>query len=239
MSPAPRQTRARRRRLHETLLLDPLAHDRPDQPCRYRTTPASDLDALAALPVQDGYAGQGRRAGQAAALGRWRVIALLRDPARVPRHRSSRPCRTWSPLMWGAEDLVAAIGGPFQPPWRRPLPRRRPARPVAAYSSRPRRVDRRDRRRPSRPRRPRRPARRDRGRGRQRFRREGLHPSAAGRGRPRRLPADRREVRRAQRVLAAAAGAAGVFAFEGRMVDAPVLRHAEHVARAAERLGSG
>jgi citrate lyase subunit beta/citryl-CoA lyase len=47
------------------------------------------------------------------------------------------------------------------------------------------------------------------------------------------------EVRWAQRVLAAAAGAAGVFAFEGRMVDAPVLRHAEHVARAAERLGAG
>ncbi len=40
------------------------------------------------------------------------------------------------------------------------------------------------------------------------------------------------EVAWARRVLAAAADASGVFAFEGRMVDAPVLRHAEHVLRA-------
>ena len=41
------------------------------------------------------------------------------------------------------------------------------------------------------------------------------------------------EVAWARRVLAAAAGRHGVFAFEGRMVDAPVLRHAEQVLRAA------
>jgi citrate lyase subunit beta / citryl-CoA lyase len=43
------------------------------------------------------------------------------------------------------------------------------------------------------------------------------------------------EVDRARCVLAAAAGASGVFAFEGRMVDAPLLRHAEQIMRAAEK----
>lgn len=38
----------------------------------------------------------------------------------------------------------------------------------------------------------------------------------------------------ARRVLAAAESSAGVFSFEGRMVDAPVLRHAEHVLRLAD-----
>ncbi|PPK97741.1 citrate lyase subunit beta/citryl-CoA lyase [Kineococcus xinjiangensis] len=41
------------------------------------------------------------------------------------------------------------------------------------------------------------------------------------------------EVAWARRVLDAAEGRHGVFAFEGRMVDAPVLRHAEAVLRAA------
>jgi citrate lyase subunit beta/citryl-CoA lyase len=35
----------------------------------------------------------------------------------------------------------------------------------------------------------------------------------------------------AQRVLSASRGERGVFAFEGRMVDAPILRHAEHIER--------
>lgn len=37
------------------------------------------------------------------------------------------------------------------------------------------------------------------------------------------------EIDWARRVLAAAVGAAGVFSFEGHMVDAPVLRHAQRV----------
>lgn len=35
----------------------------------------------------------------------------------------------------------------------------------------------------------------------------------------------------AERVLAAAQGERGVFSFDGKMVDAPVLRHAEHIIR--------
>ena len=38
----------------------------------------------------------------------------------------------------------------------------------------------------------------------------------------------------ARRVLAAVAGERGVFAFEGKMVDAPVLRHAERIVRRGE-----
>jgi citrate lyase subunit beta / citryl-CoA lyase len=37
------------------------------------------------------------------------------------------------------------------------------------------------------------------------------------------------EIEAARRLLAAAADAAGVFAFEGRMIDAPVLRHAQRL----------
>ena len=42
------------------------------------------------------------------------------------------------------------------------------------------------------------------------------------------------EVDWARRVLAAVANERGVFAFEGKMVDAPVLRHAEQIVRRAE-----
>jgi len=41
------------------------------------------------------------------------------------------------------------------------------------------------------------------------------------------------EVSRARELLAAAEGTGGVFAFDGQMVDGPVLRHAESVLRRA------
>jgi citrate lyase subunit beta/citryl-CoA lyase len=47
------------------------------------------------------------------------------------------------------------------------------------------------------------------------------------------------DVEWAQRVLAAAQGERGVFAFEGRMVDAPILRHAERIARLVDTGESG
>ena len=43
----------------------------------------------------------------------------------------------------------------------------------------------------------------------------------------------------ARRVLAAARAERGVFAFEGQMVDSPVLRHAEMVLRRAGESASG
>jgi citrate lyase subunit beta/citryl-CoA lyase len=55
-----------------------------------------------------------------------------------------------------------------------------------------------------------------------------IHPSQVAVVRQAYRPTDE-EVAWAKRVLAAASQARGVFSFEGRMVDAPVLRHAEHV----------
>jgi citrate lyase subunit beta/citryl-CoA lyase len=59
-----------------------------------------------------------------------------------------------------------------------------------------------------------------------------IHPSQVSVVREAFRPSDA-ELEWARRVLAAADGAHGVFAFEGRMIDAPLLRHAEHVLRAA------
>lgn len=60
-----------------------------------------------------------------------------------------------------------------------------------------------------------------------------IHPSQTAVVRAAYRPTDA-EIDRARRLLAAAEGAAGVFAFDGAMVDAPVLRHAEAVLRRAE-----
>src|SRR5699024_1399246 len=59
-----------------------------------------------------------------------------------------------------------------------------------------------------------------------------IHPSQVAEVRAAYRPSEE-EVDWARRVLAAAEGERGVFAFEGTMVDAPVLRHAEAVLRRA------
>lgn len=61
-----------------------------------------------------------------------------------------------------------------------------------------------------------------------------IHPSQVAVVRASYRPTDA-EVDRARRLLAAAAGRAGVFRWEGQMVDGPVLRHAERVLRDAAR----
>jgi citrate lyase subunit beta / citryl-CoA lyase len=47
-----------------------------------------------------------------------------------------------------------------------------------------------------------------------------------------------KQVQWAQQLLAATADQRGVFAFEGQMVDAPVLRRAERIVQLATELGS-
>src|SRR5699024_8725056 len=59
-----------------------------------------------------------------------------------------------------------------------------------------------------------------------------IHPTQVAEVRAAYRPADE-EIDWSRRVLAAAEGQRGVFAFEGAMVDAPVLRHAESVLRRA------
>ena len=61
-----------------------------------------------------------------------------------------------------------------------------------------------------------------------------IHPSQVAVVRDAYRPTEE-ELAWAHRVLAAAADARGVFSFEGRMVDSPVLRHAEHI---VDRAGS-
>lgn len=59
-----------------------------------------------------------------------------------------------------------------------------------------------------------------------------IHPTQVAEVRSAYRPADE-EIDWSRRVLTAADGQRGVFAFEGAMVDAPVLRHAESVLRRA------
>ncbi len=200
---------------------------------------ARDRDALAATPYATVMLAKAETAEQAAALAPLRVVALCETPRGVLAAPELAAVPNVVALMWGAEDLVAAIGGRGS---RRPDGRYRDvarharsavllaaaASLTAAVDSVHLDIDDLD----------------------------GLRDEAedgAATGfvakaciHPRQVPVVRaafrpteEEVRWARGVLAAARGAAGVFAFEGRMVDAPVLRHAEHVARAAEQRGAG
>ncbi|TFC43820.1 CoA ester lyase [Cryobacterium sp. TMT1-21] len=65
-----------------------------------------------------------------------------------------------------------------------------------------------------------------------------IHPSQVGVIRDAYRPAPA-EVAAAWAILEAAAGEEGVFAYQGRMVDAPLLRHAEAVLRRAEVIPPG
>jgi citrate lyase subunit beta/citryl-CoA lyase len=65
-----------------------------------------------------------------------------------------------------------------------------------------------------------------------------IHPSHVGVIRAAYAPAPE-QVAWATRVRDAAAGQQGVFRFEGAMVDGPVLRHAESILRRAERSAGG
>ncbi|MFC0451121.1 HpcH/HpaI aldolase/citrate lyase family protein [Rhodococcus jostii] len=66
----------------------------------------------------------------------------------------------------------------------------------------------------------------------------GIHPTQVAVIREAYAPSDA-DVDWATRVLAAVADERGVFAFEGKMVDAPVLRHAEAILRRAKDTAKG
>ncbi|MFC9765454.1 HpcH/HpaI aldolase/citrate lyase family protein [Rhodococcus jostii] len=66
----------------------------------------------------------------------------------------------------------------------------------------------------------------------------GIHPSQIAVIREAYAPSDE-DVDWATRVLAAVADERGVFAFEGKMVDAPVLRHAEAILRRSQADSKG
>ena len=137
--------------------------------------------------------------------------------------------------MWGAEDLVACLGGTSsrKPNGRyRDVARYARARVLLAAGARGKaaidavHLDIADDE-----------AARDRGDGCRgiRLRRDRVHPPEPGRGHPRRVPARRRGGRvGARRAGRRRDASGGVFTYEGRMVDEPVLRHARAVLRRAE-----
>jgi citrate lyase subunit beta/citryl-CoA lyase len=192
-----------------------------------------DLAALAETPYHTVMLAKTEAASQVAGLAPLRVLALCETPAGV----LAAPALAAQPnaigLMWGAEDLVAALGG------RSSRDETGHYRPVAVHTGAAvllaagayQRVavdavyldiadlD-----------------------GLAQEARDSaasgftvkacIHPKQVAVVRAAFAPTEE-EVDWARRVLAAAADAPGVFSFEGRMVDAPVLRHAEHVLAAA------
>ncbi|MBN4927583.1 CoA ester lyase [Hoyosella rhizosphaerae] len=200
-------------------------------------TPDHDLDlaALAQTPYTLVMLSKCEGADHAAALSNFDVIALVESPLgalRASDIASAAPVRA---LMWGAEDLIAAMGGTASRhddgAYRHVAQHVRSTTLLAAKAH---------------------------GRialdsvflniadldGLRAETRDGvaigfdakvaIHPSQVTVIRDVFTPTVE-EIDWAQRLLSAAKGERGVFTFEGRMVDAPVLRHAEAVLRRTGR----
>lgn len=227
--------RPRARRALQEALLDP-------QRTIVRINPAGtddaarDLEALAATPYETVMLAKAETAEQAAVLAPRRVIALCETPRGVLGASELAAVPNVTALMWGAEDLVAAIGGwssrHADGRYRDVARHARSAVLLAAAAFATAAVDSvyldigdldglRDEA--------------EDGAAGGFAAKACIHPSQVPVVRAAHRPTDE-EVQWARRILAAATQSAGVFAFEGRMVDAPVLRHAEHIARTARAL---
>ncbi|QDQ99067.1 CoA ester lyase [Tomitella fengzijianii] len=201
------------------------ATDSPEQ--------ALDLEALAATRYSHVMLAKAESAEQIAALAPRRVIALVETPRGAVMVREIAAQAATAGLMWGAEDLVAGLGGSSSRSadgaYRPVAQQVRGAVLLAAKAY-----------------------------GRLALdavhldikdlagqRAEALdavatgfdasvciHPAQVAEVRTAYRPTDA-ETDWSRRVLAAAEGERGVFAFEGTMVDSPVLRHAEAVLRRA------
>lgn len=194
---------------------------------------ARDLDALAATPYTLLMLPKAEAAEQADALAPRQVVALCETPRGVLAAPDLAAVRNVVALMWGAEDLVAAIGGRasrhVDGRYRDIARHARSATLLAASASQIPAVDavylaiddldglRREA---------------EDGAASGFAAKACIHPRQAAVVREAFRPTGD-ELAWAQRVLVAAEGAAGVFAVEGRMIDAPLLRHAQRVARAA------
>jgi citrate lyase subunit beta / citryl-CoA lyase len=194
---------------------------------------ARDVDALATTPYAVLMLPKAEAAAQAEALAPRQVIALCETPRGVLAAPELAAVPTVVALMWGAEDLVAAIGGRSSRHadgrYRDVARHARSATLLAAAASLTPAVDAvyldiddADGLRTE----------AEDGAASGFVAKACIHPRQVAVVRAAFQPSPA-EIAWAQRVLAAAERASGVFAFEGRMVDAPVLRHAQHVARAA------
>ena len=236
----PTTSRRARRALHRDPAR-PAAHDRPDQPGRHRRAERRPRRAGRHRRTGRSCWPRPRSAEQLAALAPRRGDRPLRDRrAGCSRHRSIAAVPNVVALMWGAEDLVASLGGTSSRHadgrYRDVALHARSAVLLAAAAPR----QRRDRRGLPRHRRPRRPARRGR---RTPRRRASPRRPASTRARSRSSatptgPTDDEVDVGAARARAAAAERRGVRVRgpDGRRAGAAPRRARR---RAAERLGSG
>jgi citrate lyase subunit beta/citryl-CoA lyase len=200
---------------------------------------ARDLDALADTPYSTVMLSKTESAAQVAALAPRDVIALVETPRGAVFATEIAAAEATAGMMWGAEDLVATLGGSSSRQTDgtyRDVARNVRSRILLAASAFDRialdavHLDIRDI--------------------------EGLraeaddavavgfdatvciHPSQIPVVREAYRPSEER-LDWARRVSAAAKTERGVFAFEGQMVDSPVLKHAEMMLRRAGELTSG
>jgi citrate lyase subunit beta / citryl-CoA lyase len=188
-----------------------------------------DLEALKGTPYNLVMLAKTESAGQVDAVFPRLVIALCETPRGVLAAESVASCPTTVALMWGAEDLISGLGGISS---RRPDGSYRDvarfarsqillaagARGIHALDAVYLEIENIDG-----------------------LKREAtdaaasgfsatacIHPSQVETVRASYQPANE-DVAWAYRVLHAASEAKGVFSFEGNMIDAPVLRHAERI----------
>lgn len=195
-----------------------------------------DLKALAWTPYDMVMLSKTESVEQVLSLSPLRVIALCETPLGILASAAIADCAATVGVMWGAQDLVAALGGrSSRQPDGRYLDVARTARSqvlLAAGAGGVASID---------------AVHLDIG-DVEGLRTEAtdavasgfdatacIHPTQVAVVRQAYRPTDD-EVAWARGVLAAAAESRGVFSYEGRMVDAPVLRHAEHI---VDRAGSG
>ncbi len=193
-----------------------------------------DLAALAGLPYEHVMLAKTESAAGLDALHRHRVVALCETPLGVLRAAEIAGSPHVDALMWGAEDLIAGLGGSSSRRadgrYRDVARHARATVLLAAASARIGALD---------------SVYLDiadlAGLAEEAEDAVAVGFAAKACIHPTQVEVVRRafrptamEVTRARTVLAAAQQEAGVFVFEGRMVDEPVLRHARHVLGRAE-----
>ena len=188
-----------------------------------------DLDALATTPYRTVLLAKTESPDDVASLAPLDVIALCETPRGVLAAHSIAQCPNTVALMWGAEDLLATLGGRSSRDADgeyRDVARHARAQVLlaAAAADRPAidsvHLDIKDL---------------------DGLRRDARNAAASGFSataciHPSQVPIVRdayrptpEETAWARQIIAMAANQPGVFSFEGRMVDAPVIRHAENL----------
>ena len=174
---------------------------------------------------------------QLKALEGYSVIALCETAAGVLNAPAIAAEPNVAGLMWGAEDLIASLGGTSSRTgdggYRAVALHARSTVLLAAGAFGKEAIDSGLRQYSG-------PGRAGRGgprRRRVRVRRQGLHPPGPGCRRPRRLRSRRKRTspRPPNCSMRPPRQAAGVFQFNGKMIDGPILKHAESVLRRAGR----